>query len=105
MALTTLHGRTVIAGEARGRALVGNEPLSFWGGYDWKTGEIIDRRHKLSGFIAKDKILATPFTRGPSTTTAVLWEAIRAGTAPAAMITTDTDFFFALASLVAEELY
>ncbi len=101
----TLHGRVVIAGAARGEALVSHEPLSFWGGYDWKTGEIIDRRHSLSGCIAKDKILAVPFTRGSSTTTAVLLEAIRAGNAPAAMITTDVDFFFALASVVADELY
>ena len=105
MAELTLQGKVIIRGEARGKALVGNEPLSFWGGYDWKTGEIIDRRHRLSGSIAKDKILAIPFTRGSSTTTAVLLEAIRAGTAPAAIITTDTDFFFALASVVAEELY
>ena len=105
MADIRLQGRVIIRGEARGRALVSNEPLSFWGGYDWKTGEIIDRRHRLSGSIAKDKILAVPFTRGSSTTTAVLLEAIRAKTAPAAIITTDTDFFFALASIVADELY
>ena len=100
-----LRGRVIIPGEARGVALVSHEPLSFWGGYDWKTGEIIDRRHSLSGCVAKDKVLAVPFTRGSSTTTAVLLEAIRAGTAPAAIITTDTDFFFALASVVAEQLY
>ena len=105
MAEIRLQGRVIIRGEARGRALVSREPLSFWGGYDWRTGEIIDRRHALSGSIAKDKILAVPFTRGSSTTTAVLLEAIRAKTAPAAILTTDTDFFFALASVVAEELY
>ena len=105
MAEITLQGRIIVPGEARGLALVGNEPLSFWGGYDWKTGEIIDRRHVLSGAVAKDRILAVPFTRGSSTTTAVLLEAIRARTAPAAILTTDTDFFFALASVVAEELY
>ncbi len=105
MAGITLQGKVIIRGEARGAALVSQEPLSFWGGYDWKTGEIIDRRHALSGSMAKDKILAVPFTRGSSTTTAVLLEAIRAKTAPAAIITTDTDFFFALASVVAEELY
>ncbi len=105
MADITLQGKVIIRGEARGKALVSDEPLSFWGGYDWKTGEIIDRRHVLSGSIAKGKILAVPFTRGSSTTTAVLLEAIRAGTAPAAILTTDTDFFFALASVVAEELY
>ena len=105
MADITLQGKVIVRGEARGKALVSHEPLSFWGGYDWKTGEIIDRRHPLSGSIAKDKILAIPFTRGSSTTTAVLLEAIRAGTAPAAILTIDTDFFFALASVVAEELY
>ena len=46
-----------------------------------------------------------PFRRGSSTTTAVLLEAIREGTAPAAIVTTATDFFFALASVVAGELY
>ena len=101
----TIQGKSFIAGSANGIALVSKEPLSFWGGYDWKTGEIIDRRHPLSGSIAKGKILAIPFTRGSSTTTAVLLEAIRAGTAPNAIITTATDFFFALASVVADELY
>jgi predicted aconitase with swiveling domain len=100
-----MQGKPFIPGAASGLALVSHEPLSFWGGYDWKTGEIIDRRHPLSGMNAKGKILAIPFTRGSSTTTAVLLEAIRAGTAPNAIITTATDFFFALASVVADELY
>ena len=100
-----MQGKPFIPGSAHGIALVSKEPLSFWGGYDWKTGEIIDRRHPLSGSIAQGKILAVPFTRGSSTTTAVLLEAIRAGTAPNAIITTATDFFFALASVVADELY
>jgi predicted aconitase with swiveling domain len=101
----TFQGKVVIRGQAHGTALVSREPLSFWGGYDWKTGEIIDRRHELSGSPAAGKILAIPFTRGSSTTTAVLLEAIRAGTAPAAILTTGVDFFFALASVVADELY
>ena len=105
MAQLIFQGRVVIDGQTRARALVSHEPLSFWGGYDWQTGEIIDRRHNLSGTIARGKILAIPFTRGSSTTTAVLLEAIRAQTAPAAILTTDVDFFFALASVVAEELY
>ncbi|KXK14090.1 MAG: hypothetical protein UZ14_CFX002001310 [Chloroflexi bacterium OLB14] len=103
--MITIQGKSFIQGSANGIALATSEPLSFWGGYDWKTGEIIDRRHPLSGMIAKDKILVIPFTRGSSTTTAVLLEAIRAKTAPKAIITTSTDFFFALASVVADELY
>ena len=100
-----MRGKPVIRGHAKGKALVSNEPLSFWGGYDYHTGEIIDRRHPLAGEIAAARILAVPFTRGSSTTTAVLLEAVRAGTAPAAIVTTGIDSFFALASIVADEMY
>ncbi|MCL4393481.1 MAG: aconitase X [Chloroflexi bacterium] len=97
--------RTVIPGAAAGEVLAADEPLSFWGGYDYHTGEIVDRRHPLSGKSAAGRILAVPFTRGSSTTTAVLLEAVRAGTAPAALVTTAPDSFFALASIVADEMY
>ena len=101
----TLQGRPIIPGQVRGKALVSNEPLSFWGGYDYQTGTIIDQRHPLAGQQATGRVLALPFTRGSSTTTAVLLEAIKAGTAPAAIVTTAPDSFFALASIVADEMY
>jgi predicted aconitase with swiveling domain len=100
-----IRGRTVIAGTAAGRMLVSREPLSFWGGYDQRTGEIIDRRHPLSGRIAAGRILALPFTRGSSTSTAILLESVRAGVAPAALLTIEVDSFLALASVVADEMY
>ena len=100
-----IQGEPIVAGAAQGEALVSSEPLSFWGGYDFHTGEIIDRRHPLSGQVAAGRVLAVPFTRGSSTTTAVLLEAVRAGTAPAAILTTGPDHFFALASIVADEMY
>lgn len=99
-----IQGKPVVGGRAEGEALVSREPLSFWGGYDHRTGEITDRRHPLSGMVAAGRILALPFSRGSSTTTAVLLESIRAGTAPAAIITTGVDSFFALASIVAKEM-
>ena len=92
-------------GQAFGTALVSREPLSFWGGYDHRTGEIIDRRHPLAGQNAAGRVLVLPYARGSSTTTAVLLEALRAGTAPAAILTTGAETFFALAAIVAEEMY
>lgn len=100
-----IHGRALVGGTAEGALLVSAEPLSFWGGFDPATGEIIDRRHPLSGAIAAGRILALPAARGSSTTTAILLEAIRLGTAPAALLTNGPDTFLALASIVAEELY
>jgi len=100
-----IAGRPVVEGEAEGEALVTHEALSFWGGYDFQTGEIIDKRHPLVGVRAAGRILAVPFSKGSSTTTAVLLEAVRAGTAPAAILTTGADSFFALASIVADVMY
>ena len=100
-----IEGKALVAGEANGALLVTDEPLSFWGGYDQWTGEIIDRRHPLSGQNAKGKILVVPASRGSSTTTAVLLEAIRNGNAPAAIVVSCVDRFFALASIVADEMY
>lgn len=97
--------RVVVPGPISGELLVSSEPISFWGGYDYKTGKIIDRRHPLAGKSAADRVLAVPFTRGSSTTTAVLLEAVKVGTAPAAILTTGVDPFFALASIVADIMY
>ena len=100
-----LKGNVIIQGVAEGRVLASTEPLSFWGGYDQHTGEIIDRRHPLSGQNGSGKILALPFTRGSSTTTAILLESVRRGVAPAGIITDRADVFLALASVVADEMY
>ena len=100
-----MTGTAVVAGEAEGEALVTTAPLSFWGGFDFRTGVIIDRHHPLAGVRAAGRILAVPFSKGSSTTTAVLPEAVRAGTAPAAILTTGVDSFFALAAIVAGTMY
>ncbi|NIM48359.1 MAG: DUF126 domain-containing protein [Gemmatimonadales bacterium] len=100
-----IEGRPLVAGEAAGEVLATDEPLSFWGGYDPGTGEFIDRRHPLSGQMGAGKVLVIPSTRGSSTTSAVLLEAIRAETAPAAILTAGADTFLALASIVADEMY
>jgi len=105
MAAGVIAGRAVVAGRAEGEALVTDAPLSFWGGYDFATGRIIDTHHPLAGVSAAGRVLAVPFTKGSSTTTAVLLEAVRAGTAPAAIVTTGVDAFFALASIAADVMY
>ena len=105
MAEQLIAARAIVAGDAEGDAIVTHDPLSFWGGYDFHTGEIIDRRHPLAGARVGGRILAVPFSKGSSTTTAVLLEAVRAGTAPAAILTTGVDSFFALASIVADVMY
>ena len=100
-----LTGHPVVPGAAEGTALVTAEPLSFWGGLNTATGEIVDRRHERSGQVVTGRIFVLPRGRGSSTASACLLESIRAGTAPAAIITARTEPVLALGSIVADELY
>lgn len=97
--------RVVLPGHATGTALVLDDSLSMWGGLDSETGEIIDRRHPQSGTIVTASILVLPHGRGSSSASSVLAEAIRAGTAPAAMVLAEPDDIILLGALAAEELY
>jgi predicted aconitase with swiveling domain len=99
------EARTLVAGTAEGRALVLDEPLSFWGGIDPANGDIIDARHPQHGANVAGRILVMPSGRGSSSSSSVLAEAIRAGTAPAAIIMGEADPILALGAIVARELF
>lgn len=86
-------------------AVVLDEPLSLWGGFDPTTGRIIDRRHPQVGTELAGHVVVMPSGRGSSSSSSVLAEAIRAGTAPAAILLLEPDEILFLGALVAEELY
>ena len=98
-------GRTLVAGLASGLALVLEEPLSFWGGVDPGTGALIDTHHPQQGASVAGRILVMPSGRGSSSSSYVLAEAIRAGTAPAGIVLREPDGIVALGAIVARELY
>ena len=95
----------LVPGEARGTLLHLEEPLSFWGGVDPTSGDIIDRHHPQVGRSVTGAIVAMPSGRGSSSSSSVLAESIRAGTGPAGIILTEDDRIVALGALVAGELY
>jgi predicted aconitase with swiveling domain len=99
------EARTLVAGTAEGPALVLDEPLSLWGGLDPGTGEIVDVRHPQRGANVAGRVLVMPSGRGSSSSSSVLAEAIRAGTAPAAIILGEADPILALGAIVARELF
>lgn len=103
--LSVLTGTSVVAGVAAGELLVTTEPLSFWGGLDPASGEIIDRRHPLSGQCVTGRILAVPHGRGSCSASGVLLEAICNGTGPAAILTSKLDPIIGLGAILADELY
>ncbi len=88
-----------------GQALVLTDGLSLWGGMDPATGELIDVHHPQRGANLAGRILVMPSGRGSSSSASVLAEAVRAGTAPKAILLGEPDLILAIGSAVAEELY
>jgi uncharacterized protein len=91
--------------EVIGRALVLDEPLSLWGGIDPATGEVIDAHHPQRGANVTDRVLVMAAGRGSSSSASVLAEAVRAGTAPVAIVLGEPDLILAIGAAVGEELY
>jgi len=97
--------RTLVPGEATGPVLALEAPLSFWGGIDPANGRVVDVHHPQLGASVTGTILVMPAGRGSSSSSSVLAEAIRAGTAPAAVVLAEPDAIVALGAIVARELY
>jgi predicted aconitase with swiveling domain len=100
-----LQGRALVAGEAAGPALVLEAPLSLWGGMDPHSGRLSDHHHPQLGATITGQVLVMPSGRGSSSSSSVLAESIRLGTAPLAILLADPDEILVLGALVAEDLY
>lgn len=102
---TFLTGRSLAPGAAQGALLFADVGLSFWGGVDSATGEVIDRHHPLSGEYLADCVLAIPSGRGSCTGSSVLMELISNGHAPAALVLAEPDEILTLGVLVAQTIF
>jgi uncharacterized protein len=100
-----IRGRVLNAGSASGPVLVLEEPLSFWGGFDPKTGTIIDVHHPQRGVSLRGTVTLMRETRGSGTAPGAIAEAIRLGTAPCALLLIEPDVNIAVGAAVAQALY
>lgn len=98
-------GRSLVEGAAQGALLFADVGLSFWGGVDPVTGEVIDRHHPLSGERLAGRVLAIPGGRGSCTGSSVMMELISNGHAPAALVLAEVDEILTLGVLVAQVIF
>ncbi len=100
-----LRARVLNPGEARGEAMVLGEPLSFWGGFDARTGVIVDRDHPQRGSCVSGRFLILPESRGSAGTPGGIAEAIRRGVGPVGIVLGKADVNVAVGAMVAAVLY
>ena len=99
-----VSARVLVPGTARGPLMRLRAPISFWGGVDPVSGRIADPRHPDFGRAVGGTVLVVPSTVGSSSSSAIMLELLRCGTAPAALLLGKADAILALGVVVAREL-
>jgi predicted aconitase with swiveling domain len=103
--LDDIEGRVLIAGYADGAALVLDDTLSFWGGFNPVNGEIVDVHHPQYQQLVGGKILCIPQSKGSAGTPGGIAETLRNGSGPLAFVLGEPDVNISIGTLVANRLY
>jgi predicted aconitase with swiveling domain len=97
-----LKGRIISKGKGEGEALATSQPISFYGGVNPSTGEIIEKGHELQGKSVKGKILVFPNGKGSTVGSYTLYRMKKSGTAPAGMINKECETVVAVGAIISE---
>ena len=95
-------GRTIYEGKAEGEALVSSTPLSFYGGVDPESGEVVERGHELQGRSVKGKVLVFPNGKGSTVGSYVIYRLAKNGAAPLAIINERCETIVAVGAIISE---
>jgi predicted aconitase with swiveling domain len=97
-----LKGRIISNGTTQEKALVTSQPISFYGGVDPNTGEIIEKGHELQGKSVKGKILVFPNGKGSTVGSYTLYRMKKNGVAPLGMINSECETVVAVGAIISE---
>jgi hypothetical protein len=97
-----LKGRAIFEGKAEGRALVSSSPMSFYGGVDPDTGEVVERGSELAGQSVKGRVLVFPHGKGSTVGSYVLYRLAKNGAAPCAIVNTKCETIVAVGAIISE---
>ncbi len=97
-----LKGRIISKGTAQEEALVTSQPISFYGGVDPNTGEVLEKGHELKGQSIKGKILVFPNGKGSTVGSYTLYRLKKNGVAPAGMINRECETVVAVGAIISE---
>ena len=100
--MIALRGRIIWSGWAKGEALVSNQPISFYGGIDPMTGEIVERGHELEGKSIAGKILVFPYGKGSTVGSYIILRLKKRGMAPKAMVNIRCEPIIAVGAIIGE---
>jgi uncharacterized protein len=96
-----INCRKISKGISSGEVIMTKDSLSFLGGVNPDTGEIIDSKHELFGKNIKNKILVIPSGKGSTVGSYVLYQMAKNLTAPLAVIALEAEPIIATGAIMA----
>ncbi len=97
-----LKGRIISKGIVEAEALTTTQPISFYGGVDPETSEILEKGHELQGKRIKGKILVFPTGKGSTVGSYTLYRLKKGGVAPAGIINRVCETVVAVGVIISE---
>lgn len=97
-----LKGRIIFKGVAEGEAMTTSQPISFYGGVDPDTSEIIEKGHELEGKRIRGRILVFPNGKGSTVGSYTLYRMKKNGVAPAGIINKECETVVAVGAIISE---
>ena len=97
-----LQGRKVFRGKVAGEALVTTQDISFYGGCDPQTGQIVEKGHELEGKSVAGKVLVFPSGKGSTVGSYILYALRKNGKAPLAIVNKTVDPVIAVGCIISE---
>jgi uncharacterized protein len=97
-----LQGRKIFQGRVEGPALVTLMGISFFGGVDPDSGQIVEKGHELEGECISGKILVFPSGKGSTVGSYTLYRLKQNGKAPAAILNSECETITAVGCIIAE---
>ena len=97
-----LEGRKIYKGIAEGEAIVTKDAISFYGGVDPDTGEVVEVGHELEGQSITGKVLVFPTGKGSTVGSYTMYRMMKSNTAPAAIVNEQIDTIIAVGCIISE---
>jgi predicted aconitase with swiveling domain len=97
-----LTGRKISTGQAAGEALVTSMGISFFGGVDPETGQVVEKGHELEGQSIAGRVLVFPTGKGSTVGSYTLYRLKKAGLAPLAILNAESETITAVGCIISE---
>jgi len=97
-----VKGRSIVKGIVSGKVLITKDPISFLGGVDPSTGEVIDPDNEAKGQNVAGKILVFPRGKGSTVGSYVMLQLKKNNVAPLGIINVEAETIVAVGAIISE---